>query len=47
VSTYPLITQELVNRGYTKQQIHQVLGGNVLRALRDAEKVAADLKAGS
>ena len=40
VSTYPLITQELLNRGYNKEQIHKVLGGNVLRALREAEKVA-------
>jgi membrane dipeptidase len=40
VSTYPLITQELLNRGYTKPDIHKILGGNVLRALRGAEKVA-------
>jgi membrane dipeptidase len=40
VSTYPLITQELLNRGYKKADIHKVLGGNVLRALREAEVVA-------
>jgi membrane dipeptidase len=40
VSTYPLITQELLNRGYTKEQILKVLGGNLLRAMREAEKVA-------
>ncbi|MDG2129927.1 MAG: dipeptidase [Fuerstiella sp.] len=40
VSTYPLITQELLNRGYTKSDIHKILGGNVLRALRGAEEVA-------
>src|SRR5262249_46188811 len=40
VSTYPLITQELLTRGYKKETIHKVLGGNVLRALRAAEKVA-------
>ena len=45
VSTYPAITQELLNRGYGRGQIHKILGGNVLRALRDAERVAADLAA--
>ena len=40
VSTYPLITQELLNRGYKKEQILKVLGGNLLRAMREAEKVA-------
>ena len=40
VSKYPLITQELLNRGYTKDDIHKVLGGNILRALRAAEQAA-------
>ncbi len=40
VSTYPLITQELLNRGYTKTDIHKIMGGNVLRALRGAEQAA-------
>lgn len=40
VSTYPLITQELLNRGYKKEQILKVLGGNLLRAMRAAEKAA-------
>jgi membrane dipeptidase len=44
VSTYPLITQELLNRGYTKEQIHKVLGLNALRVLRDAGRVARDWK---
>jgi len=43
VSMYPLITQELLNRGYQPADIHLVLGGNVLRALRQAEEVAAQL----
>jgi membrane dipeptidase len=42
VSKYPLITQELLNRGYTRQQIHMILGGNILRAMREAEEVAAE-----
>jgi membrane dipeptidase len=40
VSTYPLITQELLNRGYSKTDVHKILGGNVLRALRGAEQAA-------
>lgn len=45
VSTYPLITQELLNRGYTEKQIHKILGGNVLRAFREMEKVSKQLRA--
>ncbi len=44
VSCYPAITQELLNRGYKEEEIHKVLGGNVLRALREAERVAHDWK---
>jgi len=40
VSTYPYITQELLNRGYSREAIHKVLGGNVLRVMRAAEAVA-------
>jgi membrane dipeptidase len=40
VASYPLITQELLNRGYDRQAILQILGGNVLRVLRKAEAVA-------
>jgi membrane dipeptidase len=43
VSAYPYITQELLNRGYSAGDIHKVLGGNVLRALRQAEQVAKEL----
>jgi membrane dipeptidase len=44
VSCYPYITQELLNRGYKKESIHKILGGNVLRVLRQTEKVAASWK---
>ncbi|MCX7700161.1 MAG: dipeptidase [Gemmataceae bacterium] len=37
VSTYPRITQELLNRGYTEEQIRKILGGNVLRVMREVE----------
>jgi membrane dipeptidase len=40
VSTYPRITQELLNRGYNKDQIQKIMGGNLLRVMREAEKVA-------
>ena len=43
VSCYPYITQELVNRGYKREAIHKVLGGNVLRVLRAAEVVATKM----
>src|SRR5438105_9387946 len=41
VSCYPNITQELLNRGYKKDEILKVLGGNLLRVFRKAEQVAA------
>jgi membrane dipeptidase len=44
VSCYPYITQELLNRGYNKEQIHKILGGNILRVMREAERVAAEMK---
>lgn len=37
VSGYPYITQDLLDRGYTAEQIHKILGGNVLRVMRAAE----------
>ena len=47
VATYPLITQELLNRGYDQVSIHKILGGNVLRVLREAEVVAKKLTTGA
>jgi membrane dipeptidase len=44
VSCYPYITQELLNRGHSRDAIHKILGGNVLRVLRDAEAVAKNGK---
>jgi len=42
VSCYPFITQELLNRGHSKEDILKILGGNVLRVLRQAEQVAKE-----
>jgi membrane dipeptidase len=44
VSCYPFITQELLNRGYSREAIHKVLGGNAMRAFAAAERVAASLQ---
>src|SRR6476660_9831261 len=41
VSTYPLITQELLNRGYKGAHIHKIMSGNIRRVMRAAETVAA------
>ncbi|MCC7086714.1 MAG: dipeptidase [Pirellulales bacterium] len=40
VSAYPLITQALLNRGYSQEQIHKIMGQNLLRAMREAERAA-------
>jgi membrane dipeptidase len=44
VSTYPNLTAELLRRGYTDDEIGKVLGGNVLRAWRQAEAVSRELR---
>jgi len=46
VSKYPYLTQELLNRKYTKEQIHKVLGGNLMRVFADAEAVSRAMQAG-
>ena len=44
VSTYPHITQAMLDRGYSEEDILKTLGGNVLRVMREAEQVAERLK---
>lgn len=44
VSCYPVITQELLNRGYKAEDIKKILGQNLLRIMRAAEKVAREWK---
>jgi membrane dipeptidase len=44
VSTYPALTAELLKRGYQDDDIRKILGLNVLRVMRQAEKVAASLQ---
>jgi membrane dipeptidase len=40
VSCFPYITQVLLNRGHSREDIHKILGTNLLRAMRQAEGVA-------
>ncbi|MFK7776673.1 MAG: dipeptidase, partial [Gimesia sp.] len=44
VATYPLITQALLDRGYTDLQIKKIMGENLMRALREAEQVSKRLQ---
>ena len=44
VSTYPALTAELLRRGYSDDDVKKILGLNVLRVMRQAEKVAAGLQ---
>jgi membrane dipeptidase len=44
VSCYPYITQELLNRKYTREQIQKILGGNAMRVFVDAERVSRELR---
>lgn len=43
VAKYPVITQGLLDRGYSEGEIRKVLGENLMRVFREAEKVAAEL----
>jgi membrane dipeptidase len=47
VSTYPLITQELLNRGWKASDIAKIMSGNILRVMRRAEEVAKELDMGN
>jgi membrane dipeptidase len=44
VSAYPALTAELMRRGYSDADLRKILGGNVLRVMREAEKVSARLQ---
>ncbi|MGP0062317.1 MAG: dipeptidase [Isosphaeraceae bacterium] len=45
VSSYPRLTDEMLRRGYSETDVHKILGGNVLRAFRQAGQVAKRLRA--
>jgi membrane dipeptidase len=44
VSTYPKITQGLLDRGYSEADVKKILGSNLLRVLGEAEKTARRLQ---
>lgn len=44
VSTYPTLLAELIHRGRSDRDIKKLSGGNILRALEQAENVAARLR---
>jgi membrane dipeptidase len=45
VSTFPALLAELSRRGWSESDLRKVAGENILRAWRDAERVAARLQA--
>ncbi|QDV68835.1 Membrane dipeptidase (Peptidase family M19) [Rosistilla carotiformis] len=44
VSTYPAITQGLLDRDYTEEQIQGILGENLLRVMEKVEATATELR---
>ena len=42
----PKITQALLDRGYSADDIRKILGGNLLRVFREAERVSHEMQAG-
>jgi membrane dipeptidase len=43
----PKITQALLDRGYSAEDIHKILGGNLLRVFAEVERVSRDIQVGS
>jgi membrane dipeptidase len=44
VSRFPYLVAELLRRGYSDGDVRKILGGNILRAMRQAEEVATRLQ---
>jgi len=44
VSGYPVLLAELLNRGWTRDDVAKLAGLNVLRVMREAERVALELQ---
>ena len=42
----PKITQALLDRGYSAEDIHKILGGNLLRVFREVERVSREIQKG-
>jgi len=43
----PKITQALLDRGYSAEDIHKILGGNLMRVFREVERVSHEMQQGS
>jgi membrane dipeptidase len=43
----PKITQALLDRGYSAEDIHKILGGNLLRVFSEVEEVSRNMQVGS
>jgi membrane dipeptidase len=43
----PRITQALLDRGYSADDIRKILGGNLMRVFREAERVSREMRVGS
>jgi membrane dipeptidase len=41
----PKITQALLDRGYSAEDIHKILGGNLMRVFREVERVSGQMRA--
>ena len=40
VASYPVLTQVLLNRGYTAEEIHKIMSGNIMRVMKQVEHVS-------
>jgi membrane dipeptidase len=43
----PKITEALLDRGYSAEDIHKILGGNLMRVFREIERVSHEIQAAS
>jgi membrane dipeptidase len=41
----PKITEALIERGYSAEDIHKILGGNVMRVFAEVERVSREMQA--
>jgi membrane dipeptidase len=44
VSCFPNLTAELLTRGYSEGDVKKILGGNILRVMREAEAIARQIQ---
>jgi membrane dipeptidase len=44
VADLPKITDALLRRGYTPEQVRKILGGNLMRVFREVEQVSREMR---